>query len=468
MKTNRELRGEQQGEFKKEIGVFGGISIIGGIMIGSGIFYVGSYVLQRTHMSLGLSLLSWVLGGAVCLLGGLCFAELGACEPRAGGMRVYIERAYHPVWGYISGIISCFLSGPGSIAAIAIALPTALNSYFQFTDLQIKLIAAGLVILFTVINLFGVKLGALLANVSMAAKLIPLAIIMFGALIFGKVTPEITFAPADGTTASFGSMLGMVSFAVVAALWAYDGWVNLNSVAEEVRNPGRNLPLAIIGGIGAITVLYTLFNFAIYRVLPHEEIVSLINSGELYLGTVVADRLMGGVGGIVVTLAMVIAMISSLNGMVLTFSRVYYSMAADGMFFRSYKKLHPKYGVPTASLLLQMAICIVFIFLRSLDQLTSLVVFAGQILVVMCVSAVFAYRKKFPEMQRPYKVWGYPFTVILALLANIGLMANSVMEDPIICVISVVIMLAGALSYFYFAKSNKIAPQQSGNAEKGE
>ena len=177
---------------------------------------------------------------------------------------------------------------------------------------------------------------------------------------------------------------------------------------------------------------------------------------------------MGEVGGVVVTLAMVIAMISSLNGMVLTFSRVYYSMAADGMFFRSYKKLHPKYGIPTASLLLQMVICILFIFLRSLDQLTSLVVFAGQILVVLCVSAVFAYRKKFPDMNRPYKVWGYPFTVILALLANIGLMANSVMEDPIICVISVVIMLAGALSYFYFAKNNKITSHQSESTAKEE
>lgn len=300
------------------------------------------------------------------------------------------------------------------------------------------------------INLYGVKQGAAVADISMIAKLVPIALIMVCALLFGKEKPDLALAPGDGSSVTLSGMLGMISFAVVATLWAYDGWVNLNSVAEEVKNPGRNLPLSIIGAIGGITVLYALFNYSIYRVLPHHEVVAMIESGDLYLGTEVAKRILGGGGGAVVTAAMILAMFSSLNGMILTFSRVYYSMAQDDMFFDSFKTLHPRYKVPTASLWLQMVISILFVCLRSLNELTSLVVFAGQILTVMCISAVFAYRRKFPDMVRPYKAWGYPVTIVLAILANVGLMINSFIEDPMIAIISVAILALGALSYIYF------------------
>lgn len=454
-----ELKGSiETSDFKKEIGVFGGINILGGIMIGSGIFYLGSYVMQRTHMSMGLSILCWVIGGMVSLLGGLCFAELGACDSRAGGMRVYLTRAYHPIVGYLSGIISCFLSGPGSIAGVAIALPTALNGYFHFDGLTIKIIAVVLIIGVTLINLYGVKQGAAVADISMIAKLVPIVLIMVCALLFGKIKPDMSLVPGDGTPVTLSGMLGMISFAVVATLWAYDGWVNLNSVAEEVKNPGKNLPLSIIGAIGGITILYAMFNYSIYRVLPYSEVVTMIEAGDLYLGTEVAKRILGNAGGIVVTAAMILAMFSSLNGMILTFSRVYYSMAEDNMFFKSFKQLHPQYKVPTASLWLQMVISILFVCLRSLNELTSLVVFAGQILTVMCISAVFAYRKKFPNMVRPYKAWGYPMTIVLAILANVGLMINSFIEDPMIAIISITILILGAMSYFYFLGRKKGTP----------
>lgn len=148
----------QTAGFKKEIGVFGGISIIGGIMIGSGIFYLGSYVLERTGMSMGLALLCWVIGGLVSILGGLCFAELGACDSRAGGMVVYMNRAYHPSVGYSFGFTSWVISGSGSIAALAIALPTALANFFHLSDMATKIIAIILIIALTAYNCFGIKL----------------------------------------------------------------------------------------------------------------------------------------------------------------------------------------------------------------------------------------------------------------------------------------------------------------------
>lgn len=176
----------QTAGFKKEIGVFGGISIIGGIMIGSSIFYLGSYVLERTDMSMGLALLCWVIGGLVSILGGLCFAELGACDSRAGGMVVYMNRAYHPSVGYSFGFTSWVISGSGSIAALAIALPTALANFFHLSDMATKIIAIILIIALTAYNCFGIKLGSILQNVSMVAKCIPIAIILFAGLILER------------------------------------------------------------------------------------------------------------------------------------------------------------------------------------------------------------------------------------------------------------------------------------------
>ena len=336
-------------EMKKEIGVFGGISIIGGIMIGSGIFYLGSYVLQRTGMSMGLALLCWIIGGIVSILGGLCFAELGACDPKSGGMVVYLNRAFHPSVGYSFGFTSWIISGSGSIAALAIALPTALRNFFDLSDVAVKVIAIVLIVGLTAYNCLGIKMGSILQNVSMVAKLIPIAIILLAELFLGKQTPDLSLVP-EGTDVSFGGMLGMIAFATVATLWAYEGWTNLNPVAEEMKNPGRDLPRALIIGISAITVLYTLFNFAIYRVLPHEQVVEMINNDNLYLGTEVAKSLFGNAGGGLILATQLIAIFGALNGMIIAFPRYYYEMALDGHFFKNHAKLHPKFAVPHVAL----------------------------------------------------------------------------------------------------------------------
>lgn len=441
--------------FKSEIGVFDGVSIIGGIMIGSGIFYLGSYVLERTQMSMGLSLLCWVIGGIVSLLGGLCFAELGASCPKSGGLVVYLNEAYHPIVGYMFGFTSWLLSGAGSIAALAIALPTALRGYLSLSDFTIKAIAIALIIGLTAYNSLGIKQGTILQNVSMIAKLIPIIAIILGALIFGKESPDLSLIPAGMGNVGFSEIIGMIAFATVATLWAYEGWTNLNSLAEEMKNPAKNLPKALLIGIGVITVIYTLFNFAIYKVLPHEQIVSMIESGNLYLGTEVAKNIFGSIGGSLVLVTMLIAMFSSLNGMIISFPRNYYAMAKEGHFFKSYGKLHPKYNVPTTSLIGQAVISIVLVLLRNLDQLTSLVVFTGMLFNVLGVVAVIVYRKKFPNLERPYKAWGYPVTVIISIALFTGLMINNLMEDPITALIGLIVPAIGAVVYFMFDKKLK-------------
>lgn len=445
--------------FKKEIGVFGGISIIGGIMIGSGIFYLGSYVLERTEMSMGLALLCWIMGGLVTILGGLCFAELGTCDPKAGGMVVYMNRAYHPSVGYSFGFTSLLISGSGSIAALAIALPTALADTLNLSDAAIKIIAIAIILAFAAYNCFGIKLGTILQNVSMVAKCIPIALIIIAGIILGDQSPDLSLVPA-GTDPTFGGMIGMIAFATVATLWAYEGWTHLNTLAEEMKNPGKDIPRALILGIGVIMVIYALFNFAIYRVLPQETVESLIGSGDIYLGTHVADTLFGGAGQGIILATQLIAMLGSINGMIIAFPRNYYEMAVEKHFFKSFGELN-KYGVPQTAIIALAIISCVLVLLRSLDQLTSLVVFAGMLYNVLVVAAVVVYRKKFPNLERPYKAWGYPVTVVIAVILFVALMINNLMEDPVTAIIGLIVPVAGIICWKIFDIKLKKEEQQA-------
>ncbi|WP_291579230.1 APC family permease [Clostridium sp. UBA6640] len=456
--NSNDLTQTKNSGFKKEIGLFGGVSILGGIMVGSGIFYLGSYVLMRTGMSLGLALLSWILGGLVSLLGGICYAELGASDPRSGGLTVYLSEAYSPMVGFLGGFNSWLIGGPGSIAALAIALPSALTIIMPLGEWTIKIIAIFLIIALTIVNYFGVKFGSKLQNLSMIAKLIPIGIIMILGLLFGKVSPDLSLVPRTAD-ASFGSIISMVAFAVVASLWAYEGWTNLNTVAEEVKNPKKNLPLAIIISILSITALYTLFNYSIYKVIPIDEIESLISNNQYYLGTYAAEKLLGNTGSILVVIGMVVAMFGALNGCILAFPRMYYAMSEQGHFFESFKKLHPVHKVPYAPLIVQCVISVILVLLRNLNQLTSLVVFSGMMFNTLGVYAVMIYRKKRPNVERPYKVIGYPITVILTTVIFVGLMINTFIEDPQTSIIGLVVPAIGTLFYFYFDRKNKTAQE---------
>ncbi len=437
-------------EFKREITLFGGVSILGGIMIGGGIFYLGSYVLMRTGFSLGLSLLCWILGGIVSMLGGLCLAELGAMIPKAGGMTVYLNEAFHPLVGFLNGFNSWVIGGPGSLSAGALALA----AMFGLQGTTGKVVASLVIIAFTAYNYFGVKIGSQLQNITMVAKLIPIAIIMLAALVMGKAAPDLAMTPMDGPV-SAGRLLNMVAFATVATLWAYEGWTNLNTVTEEVKNPKRNLPLALIIAIGGITVLYTLFNFAIFNVIPLAEIRSLVSGGKLYLGTEVAVRLLGSAGGVIVMIGMIISQLGSINGMILAFPRAYYAMSQEGHFFKSFKKLHPTYKIPHVALIWQCIFILILIWIRSLDQLTSLVVFTSMIYNVLTIVAVLVLRKKMPTAARPYKVWGGKVTIYITILINFALMVNTFIEDPVTSIIGFVVPAVGSALFMYFDRKIK-------------
>lgn len=442
-------------EMKREIGAFGGVSIIGGIMIGSGIFYLGAYVLERVGMNSGLALLCWIIGGVISLFGGLAYAEMGAAMPQSGGRVVYLNEAYHPVVGFMCGFVDWLIGGPGSVAALALALMGVFQPILNISDFGCKAAAIVIIIGITAYNLVGVKLASVVQNISMVAKLVPVAIILLAALFVGHVSPDLSFASAGAYAAENNtSVFSMIALATVASLWAYEGWTNLNTVAEEMRNPRKNLPLALIIGIGGVTVLYTLFNFAIMKVLPHEEIVSMIGAGDLYLGTAVAKKLLGSAGAVIVTVGMVMAMFGSLNGLVLAQPRMYYAMAKEGHFFQSFTKLN-KHKTPYVAIIVQAVISIILVLVRNLGQLTDMVVLSNMLFNVLIVIAVPILRKKFPNIERPYKVWLYPVSIIITAIIFLALFVNSAIEDPILGSIGFSVPALGALVYWIFDRKLK-------------
>jgi len=442
--------------FKREIGLFSGINILAGIIIGSGIFYLGSYILLNVHMSMGYALLAWIIGGVISLLGGLCFAELGAMNPKAGGQYVYISQAYHPALGFADQWNGLLISGAGSNAALGLAMAMAITRLTALSDVNMKLIAIGAILILSLINYIGVKFGAIVQNIFTVAKVIPILFILFWGLFGGTQTPNLSLAAPAGV--GFGGILTMIALGVITSMWAYEGWTNLNSVAEEIKNPKKNLPLALIIALSSITVLYFLFNLAIYRVLPAGTISTLVNSGEhnkMFLGIDVAQNLMGRAGFVLIAVTMIISMFGSLNGCIMAFPRSYYAVSADGHFIPALGKLHPKFGTPHVAIIVQCVFSCGLVLLRNLGQVVALVTFASILFKMITVFSVIIYRVKQPNAERPYKVpLGYTL-VIIAGLSMLALLINVLLSSVSTSIIGLGVPLSGLIIYFIFFNKKK-------------
>lgn len=444
------------GQFKRVIGLFGGISLVAGMTIGSGVYYLGSYVLERTGFSFGWALVCWIIGGVVSILGGLCFAELGAERPVAGGMTVYLSEAYHPALGFVNAF-SCFiLTCSGSIASLAMAAVTGLKGTFGLSEVEVKIWAIAIIVFFTAINLIGAKYGVILQNISMVLRVIPLILIIFVGIFMGDQSVDLSLAPS-GTSAAGGGLSGMISmiaFATFASLWAYEGWENLNTVGEEIKNPRKNLPLAIIISLLFITAVYVLFQFALYRVLPADVIKSMVGSGDIYVGNAVAEKLMGRFGYIIVLAGMTIGILGTTNGDVLVFPRTYYAMAEEGYFPKMFTRISKRTGVPVPATIASSAVAIILVVFNSLQDLTDMLITLSALLNVLCMAAVIIYRVKWPKMERPYKVWGGIPTVVVTVILFAVLLVNEFVSDPRSAFIGFAIPLVGLVFYFYFKKKN--------------
>jgi basic amino acid/polyamine antiporter, APA family len=438
-------------ELKKEIKLFGGISILTGIMIGSGIYAFGGLVLFRAGNSLGLSLIVWILGGVITLFSALTYGELGTLFPQTGGYYIYLKKAYGKRVAFLSGLMNFVLSSSGSIALLALIFSDILATYVLQIDGLTRWIAGSVIIILSVINYLGVKIGALVQKIFMIAKLLPMIFIIIVGLFMG--TESVNLSLVLDQNVSFLGFFVLLGYAVVATLWSYEGWTNLNTMTGEMKNVRKDLPKALSISVLLVTVIYVLFIFSLYRIISYAMLINIGPSG--YLPIAAMSIMFGDLGAKFVFIAVLISIFGALNGSIMVFPRVYFAMAEDDIFPKPFKKIDQKFQTPVIAIIGSAIMALILIFLN-VEKLLTYVVLGGLIFNTLIFISVFIFRKRYPEVERPYKVWGYPYVPIIAIIGLMMVLVATIIESFNEAMIGFIVLTIGYFIYPLIFK-NKIA-----------
>lgn len=424
---------------KKEIGLLPALATVIGIVIGAGVFFKPTAVFTSTGAP-GLGLIAWIVGGIITIAGGLTAAEVSAAIPKTGGMLAYLEEAYGDMWSYLLGWAQTLIYFPANVAALAIIFGTQAASLLGLPDSMIVVIAIVVSVFLFIMNTLGSKTGAAIQTISTICKLIPLFVIIVVGLIKGNGGAARLF-PIVAANHPIGTSLGS---ALVATMFAYDGWINVGAIAGEMKNPGKDLPKAIVGGLSLVMGVYLLINVAYLFVLP----ASSLAASKTPVAAV-ASMIFGKIGGQIITIGILISVFGTINGYTLTGMRIPYAMALENKLPGSkwLAKLSSKSKVPVNSGILLLIISIIFICSGKFDQLTDLLIFVIWIFYTMTFFAVFVLRKKQPDLYRPYKVPLYPIVPIIAIIGGFYIVLNTLFTQPLNAGIGLVITLIGLPVY---------------------
>ena len=435
--------------FKRALGPFDATMVVIGGIIGSGIF-INPYIVAARLDSAPLVLGAWAVGGAIALAGALSYAELGALFPRVGGQYVYLRDAYHPLAGFLYGWALLWLIESGAIAAVAIAFANYALRLVGRGDTPPAPLAIAALVLLSVVNYVGVKPGSRVLNVLVVLKVAALgALIVFGA--FGPAHPGwwSTARPSAGsssTIVAFGA-------ALVPILFAYGGWQNANYVAEEIENPRRTLALSIIAGTIAVVAIYVLVNIVYLRAMGLQGLADTTTPAAD-----AAQRMFGPVGDRFVTAAIAVSTFGFLDLAILAPTRVYYAMAADGLFFPALATLHPTYRTPGLAIALQTAWSCILAVSGTYGQLLNYVVFADWIFFGLTVGTVLVFRRAFPLNTRregSFRAPGHPVLPVLFVLTAASVVLSVVWADPGSALRGALLLAAGIPVFYWFSGTRR-------------
>lgn len=452
-----------QPSLERALGVWGATSIVIGTVIGSGVFLVPSAMI-RSVGSVRTLFLIWILCGTLSLFGALSYAELAAAMPEAGGEYVFLSTAYGPFWGYLYGWTQFWVAKSGSIATLAAGFYTYLTIFFPVLGIPVlvvpwhigpggslleihygQLVAIALILALCGVNYLGVRAGGGVQIFVTVLKLTLLA----GVVIVG-LSAHGSFAHFTGHVAAKAGVAGFFA-AMVSALWAYDGWNNVSMVSSEIQHPQRNLPRALILGTLVVILTYVTINVAYFHVLSAAEVAAS--------NRVAADMMSHAAGRIAeagVTLAVLISIFAALNGSILSGSRVPYAMARDGLFFRTAAVVHPRFRSPGhAMVLLSLWSCIV-VLSGWFDDLYNFVIFGSWILYLMTALSVIVLRHKKPNLDRPYRVIGYPFVPVLFVIVALLLLVSTLQSRPRESLMGLGMMALGIPFYFFWKRRQQL------------
>ncbi|MGA2417308.1 MAG: amino acid permease [Candidatus Sulfotelmatobacter sp.] len=494
----------------KGLGLPSATMLVMGSMIGSGIFIVSAEIAREVD-SPALLIAAWAVAGFMTIVAALSYGELAAMMPRAGGQYVYLREALGPLWGFLYGWTLFLVIQTGTIAAVGMAFGKFLGVFFPAVsssnwilhlwkvppirvgpmvlgnmDVGINtqnLVAILLVVVLSVINIFGVKTGALIQNVFTAAKVSALLGLAFFGIGLGRNARALAtnFAGHFWHNAGLGAQhavqvgvggpivmvgtLTIVAVAQVGSLFSADAWNNVTFTAGEVKNPGRNLPLSLALGTGVVIALYIACNFIYLMTLPLDGTASAATilgrgiqfAAEDRVGTAVMTQMFGPVGGLLMAGAILISAFGCNNGLILSGARVYYAMAKDGLFFRNVAKLHPKYKTPAVSLMVQMVWTCVLCISGSYGQILDYVIFAVLVFYILTIVGLFVLRRTHPDAPRPYRAAGYPslpaIYIVMALFIDVVLLRYK----PQYTWPGLIVVLLGVPVYYAWSRSARRA-----------
>lgn len=452
-------------ELRRDLGVWSAVAIVVGTVIGSGIFLVPTKMILSVG-STPMVFAVWIVAGLLSLAGALTFAELAAAMPSVGGEYVYLREAYGPMWGFLYGWTQMWVAKSGSIATLATAFFYYLANFHPSLEnvlwtlavpigpdggpLEIRagqLLAIAVILLLTGVNFFGVKFGG---RVQVAVTIVKLG------CIIALIVVGVTASSAQAANLSSKLPVAPVSLwsgffaAMVAALWAYDGWNSLTMISSEIKEPKRNLPLALIVGSLVVMAIYMLANVAYFMVLSASEVAATDR-----VAAAMMRKITGEWGAAAVSIAAMISIFAALNGSILSGSRIPYAMARDGLFFKAAGKVHADFGTPSVSILAMGTWSALLVLSGRYEQLFTYVIFASWILYGMATASVIVLRTKRPELERPYRTWGYPIVPILFVLVAVGLLYETLKKSPRESLMGIAIMLLGVPFYFYWKRKNR-------------
>jgi len=443
-------------ELSRDLGVSQAAAVVVGTIIGSGIFLVPAEMMQAVG-SARLVYLAWIVGGLLSFFGALTYAELGAMKPQAGGEYVYVRDAYGPLAGFLYAWTWFVIAKPASIATVATGLVRILGTFpfFSFFSGHVvshpvavtwgQVVAIAAAILISFLNYIGVKKAGefqLVFTLLKVVIILGIVVVCFGGSSAGAGWRNFagTFTGAKGGVAGFTA-------ALVAALWAYDGWNDLNMVAGEVKRPERNIPIALIAGVTIVAALYMLMNAGVQYLLPAPAIAASPRPASDAVALV-----LGRMGAGFVSAGMALSMLVTLNGTIMSGARVPYAVARDGYFFRALAEVHPRFHTPSMALAVQAALSIVLLLLgANFRQLFSLAIFAEWLFYMIAGSTVFVFRRREPQAARPYRMWGYPAVPALFVVVAAALLCYTFRNDWPNSGYGLLVILAGIPAFLWFA-----------------
>ena len=449
----------------RRLGPASAIMVVIGTVIGSGIFLTPQRVAAVVQVP-GVMIGVWILTGLLTLAGALTNAEIASELPEAGGQYVFFRVLYGDLTAFLYGWSTFIVYQTGSIAAIAIAfaryfgyfvdLPhlspgleswelPLIGSIAPLADIGVKGVAMGAIVAVTVVNYFGVQFGGFIQNVFTSLKVAAIGGIVVLAFTVGTGDVE-HFFPLWGVPTS-GSLLAAIGVAMVATLWTYDGWNSLTYLAGEVREPQKNIPRALILGTLAIIIIYVLTNLAYLYILPINEMAK-----SKLVAADVMNRIFGGSGGAVISLAVMISTFGTVNATSMTTARVFYAMARDRLFFQRMAATHERYKTPSTSLLVQCTWACILTLTGTYDQLFTYVIFASWIFYALGAAGIFIMRRKIPNPNRMYRVPGFPFVPILFVGVATWFVINTLVHDTSDSMVGVVLLVAGLPFYFFWKR----------------